>query len=286
MITLDVNSETCIKCGKCVKVCPALIFKQENRKSEVETHHTETCISCGHCVAVCPTQSVIHSDFPRHKIHELDTSTLPSPEQVMALMKSRRSYRAFSEKPVPEKMLEQILEAAHSAPTAENRQQIHFTLVTDPEMLHKVSAATIDVFYSIAKKACSPLIKPIIKRVNPKMYEQAQFLLALADDFTAKNDKILRGATALILIHSPKSVRFGRQDANLAYQNGSLMAESLGVGQFYTGFVCAASDMGKKSSIAKLLGIKGIIHAGMALGMPTLKYPYYIDKKDIAVTRF
>lgn len=287
MITINVDYESCIKCSKCVKVCPATIFKQETSKSEVEVHHMETCISCGHCVAVCPTDSVIHSDFPPQKVHKLDADLIPSAEQVKTLIKSRRSYRVFSKKAIPSEMLEQILNAAHAAPTAENLQQVHFTLITDPEMLRKISAATIGVFSTIVKTACNPLIKPIVKLVNSEGYEQVQHLRNLVDDFTNRdNDRILRGATALILIHTPKKVRFGRQDANLAYQNGSLMAESLGVGHFYTGFICAASDMKKKNPIAKLLGIEGTIHAGMALGMPTLKYINYVDKNDIVVTRF
>lgn len=287
MITINIDKETCIKCGKCEKVCPADIFKQETNKSDIDIHHIENCISCGHCVDVCPTGSVIHSDFPPQKVHKSDTNLIPSPEQVMALIKSRRSYRVFSKQAIPDIMLEQILDAAHAAPTAENLQQVQFTLVTDIEMLHKISAATIGVFSSIVKMAFNPLVKPIVKLVNSEGYEQVRHLRALVDDFTNnKNDRILRGATALILIHTPKDVRFGRQDANLAYQNGSLMAESLGVGHFYTGFVCAAADMKKKNAIAKLLGIEGTIHAGMALGMPTLKYINYADKKDIVVTRF
>ncbi|MBK5719250.1 nitroreductase family protein [Dysgonomonas sp. Marseille-P4677] len=286
-MNIDIENDSCIKCGRCVKVCPTVIFGQETAKSEVDIHHIETCISCGHCVSVCPTGSVIHSDFPPQKVHKIDADLLASPEQVMALIKSRRSYRAFSKQAIPIEVLEQILEAAHSAPTAENLQQVQFTLVTDPEVLHKVSAATISIFSSIVTKVYNPLIKPLVKLVNPEGYKQVSHLRDLVDDFTnAKKDRILRGSTALILIHTPKDVRFGRQDANLAYQNGSLMAESLGVGQFYTGFICAASDMVKKSPVAKLLNIEGTIHAGMALGMPTFEYPNYVNKKDIVITRF
>ena len=71
----------------------------------------------------------------------------------------------------------------------------------------------------------------------------------------------------------------------MAYQNGSLMAESLGVSQFYTGFVCSAIQQDKQEKLVKLLGIQGKIHAGMALGMPAFRFPNYIDKKDIEVNR-
>lgn len=284
MISIEIDNKSCIRCSKCVKVCPAIIFKQDKRDSGIKTQHIEHCIVCGQCVEVCPTESVIHSEFPKSKIHKIDKDLLPSPDQVMALIKSRQSYRVFSKKSVPTEMLDQILEAAHSAPTAENYQQVRYTLVTDPDMLHRVSTATISIFSSIIKKVS--LVKPIVKLVYPQGYAELADLQSLADDFALSKDRVLRGATALILIHTPKDVRFGCQDSNLAYQNASLMAQSLGVGQFYTGYICAASGMSKNNAIKRLLGIDGTIHAGMALGLQTINYPNYADKKDIKVKRF
>ena len=63
------------------------------------------------------------------------------------------------------------------------------------------------------------------------------------------------------------------------------MAESLGVAQFYTGFVCSAVEQDRNRRLAKMLGISGKIHAGMALGMPAFRYPNYIDRKNINVTK-
>lgn len=284
MTTIEIDSASCIRCSKCVKVCPAIIFKQNQRQSEIQTQHIEHCIVCGHCVAVCPTGSVIHSEFPIDKVHRLDKMLLPSPEQVMTLIRSRRSYRVFSKKPIPPNFLDQILEAAHNAPTAENYQKVQYSLFTDPDMLHKVSAATVSIFSSILKKVS--LVKPLLKLVSPSNYNELSDLKSLVDDFALNNDRVLRGATALILIHTPKGVRFGCQDSNLAYQNGSLMAQSLNVGQFYTGYICAASSMSRQNAIKRLLGIDGTIHAGMALGIQTLTYPNYVDKKDIDLKRF
>ena len=89
----------------------------------------QNCIVCGHCVAVCPTGAVEHSGFPAGKVHEFDYSDYPVPAQMMLLCKARRSNRAFTAQSVPEELLQQILEAAHRAPTASNAQQIGFTVV-------------------------------------------------------------------------------------------------------------------------------------------------------------
>ena len=110
-------------------------------------------------------------------------------------------------------------------------------------------------------------------------------IISCIHPFGKGNDLILREAKTLLLIHTPYANRFGAADANLAYQNGSLMAESLGVSQIYTGFVLSALAQDKKCKFLKSIGIQGKVHAGMALGMPLFLYPNYIDKKPIAVNR-
>ena len=210
---------------------------------------------------------------------------MPSPEQVLLLCKARRSNRALSDRPVPQEAIDRILEAAHRAPTASNRQEVSFTVITDPAILDKIIRFTLDTFAGIARKLENPLVKPILKRLRPEFYNYLPAFKRLIAEYDKGNDLILREAKTLLLIHTPYANRFGAADANLAYQNGSLMAESLGVSQIYTGFVLSALAQDKKCKFLKSIGIQGKVHAGMALGMPLFLYPNYIDKKPIAVNR-
>lgn len=279
MKELEVNEKSCIACGKCVAICPAHIFAIHDKK--VDLVDFESCIVCGHCVAVCPTNSVNHSEFPFEKQHEIDYSQMPTPDQVMLLCKARRSNRAFSEKAVSKEFIDKILEAAHVAPTASNQQQVHFTVVTDPVNLQFIRDYTVDIFSGIVKKLQNPILKPILSRIIPEPYKYIPTFNRLVEQQGIGADLILRNATGVIFIHTPEDSRFGCQDANLAYQNGSLMAEALGVSQFYTGFVCSAIGQDKTNRLAEKFGIKGKIHAGMAFGMPAFRFARYIDRKEI-----
>lgn len=278
-ITISINSETCIKCGRCVRVCPVNIFYQENPRGEVQLQNISSCIRCGHCVGVCPTSSVIHSEFPPEKVHRIDRELLPTPEQVMLLCKTRRSNRALKSQPVPDAMLNQIMEAAHAAPTGSNVQQVSFTLVTDPEKVRKVVELSMNVFSGILNVLKS-------QPESPGISQMIGYITHLTESYSQGNDPILRGAETLLLFHTPKELSFGYADANLAYQNGSLMAEALGVSQFFTGFLCTAIKEDKTDSIKNYLGIDGVVHAGMALGMPEFKFVNYVDRDEMKVTKF
>lgn len=284
-IQLSIDQKTCIRCGKCVRICPATIFIQREDNKEVTPERIASCIKCGHCVGVCPTSSVLHSSFPQSKVHTIQKELLPTPEQTMMLIKSRRSNRAISSKPIPMEYLDQIIEAAHRAPTASNLQQVSFTLITDPEKIQKIIDLTFTIFGEFVQRLENVFMKPILKRVVPQAYQALPYIHHLTKEYKKGEDPIFRGAKTLLLIHTPKESRFGCQDANLAYQNGSLMAESLGVTQIYTGFLCTVLQQDKKNRIPLYLGIEGVIHAGMALAMPSFRFEKYIDKQEVKIKR-
>jgi nitroreductase/NAD-dependent dihydropyrimidine dehydrogenase PreA subunit len=280
MITIDYSK--CTRCLHCVKICPAGIFVLSEEKS-VEVKDEHRCINCGHCVAACDFGAITHETFPPEKIHTIDREQLLSPEQTLLLIRKRRSNRAFSSKPVPEEFWQQILEAAHRAPTASNAQKVGFTLITDPDKLKVVIEFTLNTFESSLKRIDNFMVRPLLKRFMPDVYNYLPMFKKMKRDYREKGkDGILRGATSLIFIHAPKVLSFGRDDCNLAYQNASLMAESLGVSQFYTGFVLRAVRQ-NKGKLEKLLGIDGVIHAGLAMGMPLFECSKYIDRQDISV---
>ena len=272
-----VHDERCIKCGKCAKVCPAGVLIQKQKGEIISVENINTCIACGHCADVCPTASLVHSDFPPEKLHLIDYSRLPTPEQVMTLIKTRRSNRAITSRPISQEVLDQIVEAARFAPTASNERNVSFSVITDPEKLRRVSDFTINKFDSGARILMNPIVKIFLKPFLKDVYDTLPAFYRFKQEHQAGNDPILRKATALLIIHTPESSEFGCENANLAYQNASLMAHSLGVSQIYMGFVIRAIRKFGKSTFAEITGVNGKVQAIMALGIPVFKYPRYIE---------
>ena len=280
-VSLQIDATRCVHCGKCAWVCPSEILRQEVKGGEIQVHHPEECIACGHCVAVCAAEAIQHSSFPAGSTHPIDYDHLPSPAQLLALMQARRSNRALTNRPEPHKALARIVEAATLAPTATNARLLSFTVVTDPQKLRAVADFTIQVFDRLANLLLNPVVKCLVKPFQPELYEKyAPMFVSLKEAYAKGEDPILRKATALLVIHSPKSNRFGAEEANLAYQNASLMAESMGISQIYMGFVLTAIRQAKKGAFARLLGIDGEVFALMGLGMPAFRYPRAVDHQE------
>jgi nitroreductase len=70
-------------------------------------------------------------------------------------MQSRRSIRRYEDRPVPDELLEQILEAARSAPSASNRQPWRFIAIRDPDIRRQVAghAAAFMIRWAQAEEA-------------------------------------------------------------------------------------------------------------------------------------
>jgi len=61
-----------------------------------------------------------------------------SKTECFEVIKHRRSIRKYKPTPVPEELLNRILEAARIAPSATNRQPWHFIIVKNPEVKRKL----------------------------------------------------------------------------------------------------------------------------------------------------
>ncbi len=80
----------------------------------------------------------------------------PDYDQLLRLLKSRRSIRKYRPEPIPFSVVEQLIEAVRWAPSAGNRQNFRFLLVTMPAqrkaMAEAVNAVLDDLRANLRKK--------------------------------------------------------------------------------------------------------------------------------------
>jgi len=222
------------------------IFVQTEKATIPELIHEELCISCGHCVAICPQGAISHIDFSPDNIKPINHDLIPSIEQISELLKARRSIREFKDKPVEKELIEKIIDGARFAPSAHNTQSTEFVVVQDKEVLNKITELTTHFLNKIIRQFSNPVLRKFFLLVARDETDGVIDLLPLFKVYVKNveegNDVILHNAPVLLIFHARRNVVFSSVNANLALQNASLIAEGLGLGSFYGGFVTAACE--------------------------------------------
>ncbi len=279
MNTITINPDLCQRCHRCVAACPSAIFAA-GKGSVPVVERPDGCIACGHCVDACPPACITHSAFPSNSIHPVRRELLPSPEQLMELIKSRRSNRTITTKAVPKAALADILEAAAYAPTAENSRRVTVTVIDADKHLQRIEDSTMRFFLFLEKLLMNRLMRGFTKRLLPSLYGEAPELLRFQRRWAAGEKPCLCNATTLLVFSAPASYDFALDDCNLAYQNASLMAEAHGISQVYMGLVKTALKYQGNRRARQLLGLpkKHKLCAMMALGVPAFRYQRYVER--------
>lgn len=181
-------------------------------------------------------------------------------ENLMELLKTRRTYRRFEQKKVEQEIIDEILLAARYASSAANRQPLSYIVVSD--------AAKVAEVFAYTKWAGS--LPPELG--HPKENERPVLFIAVV-----KNLDINKNCDT---------------DAGLAISNMTLAAWNRGVGSCIIG----ACD---KISLSKMFGLteNQELHTVVAFGYPSheshivdVENPdevkYYLDeKKDYVVPK-
>lgn len=276
-MSIGVVQESCVRCGRCMRVCPVGVFGR-GQWGETTVVNALGCISCGHCVMVCPPEAIVHEMFTSGSLENVQYELLPTPRQLMELLRSRRSNRALSARTIPEEAIHDILEAAHLAPTAENSHRVAVTFLDDEEGLQHIEDCVMRFFLRLSKVLMSWPLRRLTKRILPDLYNEAPELARFAARWRAGERPCLCNCKALLAFSAPSGYDFAYADCNLAYQNASLMAETHGVSQIYMGLIfIALRFMGKRRQRVLLHLPSGHqLFALMGIGMPLFRFPRYV----------
>jgi len=191
-MSLLVNEEKCNKCGMCAAECPICIIQmveKETLPSWVDGAEA-LCINCGHCIAVCPTDALELSTMPSDKCVPVSKDLKTTQEQLEQFLKSRRSIRAYKEKPVEHEKLAKMIDIARYAPSGHNMQPVQWLIIEKRGEVKHLAQMTIDWVRGLLQS-------------NPAFAEMMQGE-ALVAGWDAGIDVIARGAPHLVFAHAQK----------------------------------------------------------------------------------
>lgn len=159
---ITINEDRCIGCGMCVKDCFVQALTLDESKHPKYTEQGEQmCVGCQHCMAVCPKAALSFGD---KNPDECQPIVQGNDEDMMNVIRSRRSVRNYRQQDVPTEKMEKIRQMLAAAPTGANQQDLHFCIVSTKEKMDEIRQSayeelmaleTDDMMLSMGKQAYS-----------------------------------------------------------------------------------------------------------------------------------
>lgn len=286
---ISITDQLCKKCGSCTMVCPHNILVYDDKKTIPRIHNQNECILCGHCMAICATDAIKHENFLKTRIKPINKSVYPTIEQLMNLIQSRRSIRAFNEKKVEKDLLELIIDSAKSSPSTSNSQDIEYVIVQDQMTLDKIVKILGEFYGKLVYLLKNPnVLDKLPENIKNNVIESKPLLPTferIVNRIKSENDILQRGTPTLLIAHSlDKPFDWSLINASIALQNVSLVSSASGLGSCQLGYI--ETMINKDSQISELLNIPSDhnVYGVLALGYPKYTFNNWIEKKQPNVT--
>ena len=250
---IRINKEICNGCGLCVSVCKDFGLQITDEKVALTETPLFGCVACGHCMAICPTGAIeiYGRELSPNDLFELpNRNTAANYEQLLNLLKLRRSVREFKKQTVEKELINKIIEAACTAPMGIPPSDVN-VLVLDT--FDKVRAFSEDYCNYLDKmkwfvsKWFLGLMKPLWGKANDEMF--TNFVRPLFKIYTESMKK----GEDLVTYDAPLAMYFygspyaDPADPIIAATYAMLAGESLGLGTCMLGGIHPLIQNGKKA---------------------------------------
>lgn len=293
-VTVVVDVTKCVGCEACLQVCPSETLSMVDGKAVVTGQES---LGCGHCAAVCPTEAICVKaldnavlDFKTfsHAPHWLPPGEFPL-DELVRLMRSRRSCRNFIDQTVPRNMLEDLVKIGQTAPSGSNCQAWTFTILPTRDAVRQLSEQVGHFFRRLNRLAAKRFLRSVLKWVGrPELdFYYRNYFDTIRDGIQdwqrTGRDRLFHGATAVILVGGRSGAACPQEDALLAVQNMLLGAHAMGLGSCLIGFAVSAIE--RASSLKDFLKIPRdeSIYAVIAVGYTDERYHRLPGRKPAPV---
>ena len=200
-LSLVIDADACDRCGKCVKDCPnTVLTRQKDAPPDVYPGRDSMCMGCQHCLAVCPTGALSILGFKPSPGEVFPEGRLPSPENMRALVRTRRSVRRYKRENVSKELLDSILDDLQYAPTGRNDRFLEYLVVDDVEAMDALREKLIAIMEgALGYGLNSPFVKAMVKYYRRD-----------------KTDMVFRGAPHLLVVSARPGQGTPAQDVAIA----------------------------------------------------------------------
>ena len=226
----------------------------ENKNPRFKTCGADQCVGCQHCLSICPTGALTFCD---KKPENSAKVTLGNSDELLGIIKSRRSIRAYKKQNIPQEKFDKIKEMLSFAPTGVNAESLHFSIVESKEKMDEIRKLTHEKILADANAANDMIwafCQNCIKDGMDIVYRCAPSMIAVSVD----KRKAAAGCENI--------------DPIIALSYLDLYAHSLGLGTLWCDIAFFAAE--KYPEVMQTLQIPAEFDLNfiMLLGVPAVKY--------------
>ncbi|MFX0000440.1 MAG: nitroreductase family protein [Candidatus Hodarchaeota archaeon] len=250
MPILGIDYEKCIDSKICLITCPRCFRRDKEQDKVVFEDPQNLCNLCGRCIAMCPVDAILYENIGEVVTFEgvHDPGTLISYETMHKFMSAKRSMRRFKKEKVPRAIMEKVLDSMKYAPTGANIRTLECTIISDDNVIKKLSESVMDVIIG----SNIPRYSENLKKVRELGY-----------------DAIFYNAPHVMIIHSTNPN--DNMNATIALTYGMLSAQSLGLGTCWIGLAHRVL-ISNKEIREEIAGIQGNVWGVIIIGYPKQKF--------------
>jgi len=182
--------------------------------------------------------------------------------ETMKNILQRYSCRDFTDTPVTDEQIKTLVDAALAAPSAQNLQPWHVTVVTDKSFINEMDAAGMDV----------------MRAMEDQMYYER---------IMGRGGKLFYNAPCMIVISAGGSP-YATLDAGIQCQNIVLAAESMGLGSCIVGLMSIPLGGEKGEDFKKRLQFPEGMNFAIAILVGTIgsgKPPHDFDTSKVSYVK-
>lgn len=214
-------------------------------------------------MAICPKGAL---SFGGKNPADSDVATCGDSKELLRLIKSRRSVRAFKKQDVPAELLKKIVDMLAYPPKGGNVDSLHFSIIGTAEKMRAIEKLTYDTIRAIDKGS------PVIEFCR--------------DNYNRGVDFIYRGAPSMVAVSVNKSKAIAgceNADPIIALSYLELYAQSLGLGTLWSD--CTLSVANELPAVKAMLEIPDGFELNyiMLIGLPAVKYQRTVQREPANV---